>query len=190
MILNEAYALFASEGYEATTLNKLSQALKVSKPALYYYFDSKETLFEALYQSIADLIKADLDKISINSREKFHKSERHKDDFKEIIYCLGQNDFEGLSSDPNLAKVLRQFDLLRFRQASINEIAISLEQYTEEIYDVIFTLASEANLYSQKEIDAIKSIIKALINGFNYQLIFENSQLNLKTWQFALDRIL
>lgn len=190
IILNTAYALFASEGYEGTTLNQLSKLLNVSKPALYYYFDSKEKLFEVLYQSIAELIQKDLDQVLLHAQKMMQAESRNQETFKELIYMLGVNDFEGLSTNPNLAKVLRQFDLLRLRQANINEIAQNLTNYTNRIYEEIFSLGLEAQLYSSSEINYLKDIISALINGFNYEMIFEDKQVDLNAWRFALDRIL
>lgn len=189
-ILSTAYELFAREGYEGTTLNELAKVLNVSKPALYYYFSSKEALFEALYQSIAELVQSDLEQVLIGARASFSKGPCDREAFKEIIYQLGINDFEGLSSDPNLAKVLRQFDLLSLRRVNIDVIAHNLADYTIEVYGKIFDLALEANIFSRKEVANLKPIITALINGFNYELIFEQHQVDLKTWRFALDRLL
>lgn len=188
-ILETAYELFAKEGYEGTTLNALSKLLGVSKPALYYYFDSKESLFEALYQSTVNVIKADLGQVLKQAQADFMQS-RTRESFKKIIYTLGINDFEGLASDPSLAKVLRQFDLLSLRQPSIHLIANELENFTREIHTALFDLALDAELYSESEITYLKATIYALINGFNYELIFENRQIDPKAWQFALDRIL
>lgn len=49
-ILASALALFARRGYAATSIQDIVAAAHVTKPALYYYFDSKA----ALYQAIVD----------------------------------------------------------------------------------------------------------------------------------------
>lgn len=49
-ILASALALFARRGYAATSIQDIVAAAEVTKPALYYYFDSKA----ALYQAIVD----------------------------------------------------------------------------------------------------------------------------------------
>lgn len=188
-ILHEAYGLFASEGYEGTTLSTLSKRLGVSKPALYYYFDSKEALFEALYQAVASSIKADLDQQLVLAQDAF-KQHATKACFIEIIHQLGRNDFDGLQADPKLAKVLRQFDLLSLRQQSIQLIASELEQHTKTIHHHIFQLATDAGLYTKVEAGYLQAIISALINGFNYALIFENREINDGAWDMALARIL
>lgn len=188
-ILQVAYGLFASEGYEGTTLSALARLLSVSKPALYYYFDSKEALFEALYQTVAAGIKADLDQQLTLAQAAF-KQHATKACFKDLIDKLGRNDFDGLQADPKLAKVLRQFDLLSLRQQSIQAIAAELEQHTNAVHQQIFQLAIDAELYTHEEAGQIQAIISALINGFNYALIFENREIDDGAWALALSRLL
>ena len=47
-ILRAAEALFHAQGYAGTTLQQIADALGVTKPYVYYYFDSKQQLFETL----------------------------------------------------------------------------------------------------------------------------------------------
>lgn len=44
-IIEEATRLFADQGFSATSMRQLVDACGCTKPSLYYYFDSKETLF-------------------------------------------------------------------------------------------------------------------------------------------------
>lgn len=43
-VLNTAARLFVEKGYENTSLNELASVLNVTKPTLYYYFESKEQI--------------------------------------------------------------------------------------------------------------------------------------------------
>ncbi len=47
-LLKAAAALFARKGYAATTVREIVEAAGVTKPVLYYYFRSKEGLFQDL----------------------------------------------------------------------------------------------------------------------------------------------
>jgi len=47
-ILQAAAALFAAQGYAATTLAQIVRALGVTKPFVYYYFRDKQEIFETL----------------------------------------------------------------------------------------------------------------------------------------------
>ena len=47
-ILDGALRVFAQAGYSGTTMDAIAAAVGLSKPTLYQYFDSKETLFQAM----------------------------------------------------------------------------------------------------------------------------------------------
>jgi TetR/AcrR family transcriptional repressor of mexJK operon len=47
-ILDGALQVFAEAGYSGTTMDAVAAASGLSKPTLYQYFDSKETLFQAM----------------------------------------------------------------------------------------------------------------------------------------------
>jgi TetR/AcrR family transcriptional regulator len=46
-----AAGLFAERGFAAVSMREIAEAADVSKPMLYYYFDSKDGLFRALIES-------------------------------------------------------------------------------------------------------------------------------------------
>ena len=49
-ILDKALELFSAKGYEGVSVNELAEAAGITKPTLYYYFGSKEGIFEAVCQ--------------------------------------------------------------------------------------------------------------------------------------------
>jgi len=53
-ILDRALELFAAKGYEGVSISELTEASGITKPTLYYYFGSKEGLFEAVVQPYYD----------------------------------------------------------------------------------------------------------------------------------------
>jgi TetR/AcrR family transcriptional regulator len=50
-ILDKALELFSARGYEGVSVSELTEAAGITKPTLYYYFGSKEGVFEAVCQS-------------------------------------------------------------------------------------------------------------------------------------------
>jgi AcrR family transcriptional regulator len=55
-LLNAALELFASRGYAATSVDAIAEAAGVSVGLLYYHFDSKTKLLDAIFeQSLADV---------------------------------------------------------------------------------------------------------------------------------------
>ena len=53
-VLECAMRLFATQGYEATSVNQIIAALGISKGAFYHHYSSKEDLVEALASSYAE----------------------------------------------------------------------------------------------------------------------------------------
>jgi AcrR family transcriptional regulator len=49
-ILDKALELFSAKGYEGVSVSELTEAACITKPTLYYYFGSKEGVFEAVIQ--------------------------------------------------------------------------------------------------------------------------------------------
>ena len=76
-ILEEATRMFAENGFSGTTVRQLVAACGCTKPALYYYFDSKETLFQevvALHMNkTSELLRAIIAS-SGSIRERIHGS--------------------------------------------------------------------------------------------------------------------
>jgi len=50
-ILDKSLKLFSAKGYDGVSVSELTEAAGITKPTLYYYFGSKEGVFEAVCQS-------------------------------------------------------------------------------------------------------------------------------------------
>jgi TetR/AcrR family transcriptional regulator len=88
-LIDAAVTLFATRGYAATSTREIVEAAGVTKPALYYYFDSKEGIFRAILEEAALLtaevlragaqgsgpIRARIERLFLSMYEQF---ERHK----------------------------------------------------------------------------------------------------------------
>jgi AcrR family transcriptional regulator len=55
-ILGVAHELFTEQGYEATSLRQIADRLGFTKAALYYHFQSKEQLLQALLEPFTGLV--------------------------------------------------------------------------------------------------------------------------------------
>lgn len=53
-ILEVAAQLFASRGYPATTLDDIAERMGFTKPAIYYYFSSKEEMLVEIFEQIME----------------------------------------------------------------------------------------------------------------------------------------
>ncbi len=77
-ILDTSRALFTQHGFKKTTMGDIARSLGKAKSSLYYYYPSKEDIFEAvLYEEMDEL----LDQIRTSIRDAQNSKE------KLIIYC-------------------------------------------------------------------------------------------------------
>lgn len=57
-ILNAAEKLFFSQGYDNVSMDEIANEAELSKPALYYYFKDKESLFSAVVNRGIKILRA------------------------------------------------------------------------------------------------------------------------------------
>ena len=62
-VLQTAVQLFIDKGYRQTSLDDVAEKLKITKPALYYYFRNKEEIYLECYRRGIALTQQSLDKI-------------------------------------------------------------------------------------------------------------------------------
>ena len=76
-ILERALDVFASEGYEDTTFQKIADSCGVTRTTLYVYFDNKKDIFVSSLKQILIAMELDLHKIiedeSLNAHDALYK---------------------------------------------------------------------------------------------------------------------
>ena len=60
-ILKIAREIFSKYGYKKTTLDDIANAVRKGKSSLYYYFESKEDLFQAVITKEANILAHELE---------------------------------------------------------------------------------------------------------------------------------
>lgn len=95
-LLEAAIGLFARKGYHATSVREIVEAAGVTKPVLYYWFQSKEGVFHAL---MAMAVEA--------HREVVARVRAHEGGAAERILLLGEGVMELVKVN---AEVVRVFD--------------------------------------------------------------------------------
>lgn len=68
-ILQIAQEIFSKFGYKKTTLDDIANAVRKGKSSLYYYFSSKEDLFQAVIDKEVDVLKQALEKVVFRSMD-------------------------------------------------------------------------------------------------------------------------
>ena len=61
-VIITAGQIFSRYGFKKTTMDEIAKALKMGKSSIYYYFDSKEEIFEAVVRYEANILRNELTK--------------------------------------------------------------------------------------------------------------------------------
>jgi len=72
-ILKIAQDIFSKYGYKKTTLDDIANAVRKGKSSLYYYFKSKEDLFQAVIMKEVELLAKELDRVINRNTEPVDK---------------------------------------------------------------------------------------------------------------------
>ena len=68
-ILSQASQVFSKYGFKKATMDDIAKASGMGKSSLYYYFKSKEEVFEAVVKKEADLLRIELERRVVNSHD-------------------------------------------------------------------------------------------------------------------------
>ena len=72
-ILKIAQEVFSKYGYKKTTLDDIANAVRKGKSSLYYYFSSKEDIFQAVIMKEVDILKRELEKVVLRNTDPVEK---------------------------------------------------------------------------------------------------------------------
>jgi AcrR family transcriptional regulator len=84
-VLQTAVRLFVEQGYNQTALSDVAERLKITKPALYHYFRSKEEIFLECYRRGSALIQEALSAISTHEGTGLEKVGRFIQAYADVI---------------------------------------------------------------------------------------------------------
>jgi AcrR family transcriptional regulator len=59
-VIVSAGQIFSYYGFKKTTMDEIAKALKMGKSSIYYYFESKEEIFEAVVMNEANILRNEL----------------------------------------------------------------------------------------------------------------------------------
>jgi AcrR family transcriptional regulator len=85
-ILDSALELFSVKGYEGVAVSELTAAAGITKPTLYYYFGSKEGLFDAVCKENYDR----LNKVVANNAVYYANPENYHEDIYKTLCNLAE----------------------------------------------------------------------------------------------------
>lgn len=119
-ILSVAEDLFSKKGYKGTSIKDISKKLKVSKPALYYYFNSKMEILKNLHSMAFEQLLSS-----------FEETLNHNSTPDERFKVLIENQVKVVAKNAKLVKIFFG-DYKEFPEKAKHEIREKRRIYTEK----------------------------------------------------------
>ena len=107
-ILETALEIFASEGYEGASTRLLAERAGVNLPAIQYYFGSKEGLYRAVIQSIAESTEAHMAPVTAKVRVVLERPDAKREELLELLCQMLEAFVALVSGSDTLAESKRQ----------------------------------------------------------------------------------
>lgn len=152
-ILMTAAKLFADNGFEATSMREIAESCAVTKPALYYYFPDKNTLFTEIIKTVGDYSYQYLTEIDKSPKDPVTK-----------LREIANNQFSGIQKHPEITKFLIKV-AMRGLPASIN---ISFFDVMKKNEDILYKIIDDAKeqAFFRPDMD-VKVFLSCFMGGLN-----------------------
>lgn len=119
VILEAALELFSVQGYEATSIAQIADAVGVRKSSLYSHFDGKQAILDALVQEALE----QYDKHSMFARAHWDEDDAYKLDMTpDAALRAVQEHLRYLLHDPQISRMRRLLTIEQFRNPALREL--------------------------------------------------------------------
>lgn len=164
LIMEKALELFAKQGFEATSIQQITEHCGISKGAFYLSFKSKEELILALIEHFMSQFISDID----------HQVKEAKNE--ELLFAFYHAIFNSFYKQSDFAKILLKEQTQTFNKAFI----VKMHEYDSLLDKIILSMIER--LYGE-EVTYTKYDLVYCIKGFmgNYSklLLFHSTPLDL-----------
>ena len=170
LLLESGIALFAEKGYASTSVREIVEGAGVTKPVLYYYFKSKEELFESICKSNQRILIDERSGLFQNKGRIKQDLGIFYDSFLKAVQDTNNIRIEALAEsvhNPKMRKII---------QKNRKEIELNVEEFLKGMRKGGF-------FQNNVDMNALSSGIIALFDGlFLSELIGTNHEDNKKAW--------
>jgi AcrR family transcriptional regulator len=176
-VIVSAGKIFSRYGFKKTTMDEIARALKMGKSSIYYYFESKEEIFEAVVLHEANILRNELT-TAIKSVDS------PTDKMKKYVF-VRMKAFEKLSNYYNAIfdKNLDHFDF-------IENIREKYDREELAILRLILYHGSRKNVFSIVNSEYTALAIQTTLKGLEVPLFWKKKEVNIESRLNAILNVL
>lgn len=165
VIMEKALELFAKQGFEATSVQQITERCGISKGAFYLTFKSKDELILAL-----------IDRFMTQVTTRIDHSVKHTQNMENILYTFFHTSFETFEEHSDFAKIFIKEHSHTLNQALLEKMHV----YNQQIEKTILAIVEKryGNEVEHTKYDLVHTI-KGLMNAYAELLLFRQFPLDL-----------
>lgn len=179
-ILDEAEKLFFAKGYEKTTINDVLSAVGISKGALYYYFDSKEAILDALVERrIA---------IGVTAAESI-AADKSLTVLQRILYIILAQQSE--KDQPNqIVEVLHQKNNAQMHQKVMRELVLRVSPILSGVIEQGIQEGVFSTPYPRESVEILLTAAQTIFDDAYFRWTQEELVVRVHAFLLAIERVL
>jgi len=165
-IIITAGQIFSRYGFKKTTMDEVAKALKMGKSSIYYYFDSKEDIFEAVVLYEANILRSELTKAIKSVESPIAKMEKY--------VFVRMKTFEKLSNYYNAIfdKNLDHFEFIEKIREKYDREEIAILRLI--LYDGV-----RKKIFNVENTEYTAMAIQTTMKGFEVPLFWKKKEINI-----------
>ena len=160
-ILQKALTLFSAHGYDGTGIQDITGGAGVTKPTLYYFFGSKDGLFEAVWETYFPLIENPLKRCCFYEN---HITDYENDVYGQLIH-IATVFFDSAHSSPEFYRLMME-TVYAPPESKVSTLSLAYFNRLYALLEQFFTGAARAhgNLTGREHTFAVSFL--AQINAY------------------------
>ena len=139
-ILSAALDLFSTQGYEATSISQIAEAVGIRKASLYSHFDSKQAILDALIERVLE----GYEKTSIFSRSSGMSDDERPKNCDQVVQGV-KRQLDYILHDPFISKSRKMLTIEQFRNPELAALQ------TKQNYIDVTRYFTDLVIYLQKQ---------------------------------------
>lgn len=176
-IVEAAFALIGRHGLKNTSLSMIASEVGISKPAIYYYFSSKEELVDYLFHLVFD---------GHHFSAYFSIEEYTKKNFKKRLIADGIRYFEEYKHNSPALKVVHEFVLSAAHSPRYEKKLKAMVEHFLEGFDSLLSYGVELGVVSSENTSVNAHTLALIIDNLGNFMILGIEINYKKIWETAV----
>ena len=170
-ILEAAFKVFVKKGYSKTTMDDIVSVSKLSKGALYHYYDSKKELFLSL-----------IDHWEVYTFKDFYQKNSKDKKASDILRFFGQNVIKTLENNKHSYIAEIEFWAMSNQDKEIKQRSKVLYQKLLDLFEKVVKKGIKDKEFKKLDVRKTAMTILAVFQGINWFVIFDEESVSAKDY--------